>query len=110
VSPVVRAVADLPGVPDAVGRKEFAYGLTFNPRQLDEVCWAGYFPMSINVGIPVPAIKWCVRVYVCVCWGGGVQGIACFCTAPNAAPVLCTVVRAVRTPPGTQAFSRIQQA
>ncbi len=58
VSPVIRSVGDLPTVPDAVGSREFAYGLTFNPRQLDEVCYAGYFPMSINVGIPVPAIKW----------------------------------------------------
>lgn len=55
--PLVTGPGDLPFLPDALKGREFGFALTFEPRLIEAVCDSGYFPMSLDVGLPVFAVK-----------------------------------------------------
>lgn len=56
--PLVMTPADLPSLPDKLGAAgEFAFALTFAPALVDAVADHGYFPMALDIGVPVFAPK-----------------------------------------------------
>jgi hypothetical protein len=56
--PYVSGIGDLDGLPGKLGpTSEFAFALDFNPGLVDAVCERGYFPMSLDFGVPVFAVK-----------------------------------------------------
>lgn len=70
MGPSVSSQVSMPFIPDArlmpllprllarcSARQEFAFGLSFDPLLVDATCWHGYFPMAIDFGLPVFAIK-----------------------------------------------------
>ena len=50
---VVDSAADMANVPEKVGRSEFSIALSFQPALVDATCWSGYFPMALDIGLPV---------------------------------------------------------
>ncbi len=98
--PYIASTADLDAV--ATMSEEFAFSLTFSPAMVDEVCFRGYFPMAINVGLPVFAIKCHVErcamlVQVLHMCGVSMQRVRAWCARANhAARVVCVRQRQLR--------------
>lgn len=58
--PYVGAIADLDKIvkdPFIAAGEEFGFALEFRPSLIDAVCEHGFFPMALNLGLPVFAIK-----------------------------------------------------
>jgi hypothetical protein len=57
--PYVSGLRDLPELAKDARLKDddFAFALDFTPKLIEGVCDSGYFPMAINIGFPIFAIK-----------------------------------------------------